>query len=52
MLLMQSVSSQSRRKAVSDGFGVEDAGTCGTSRRRYRPCLEEAVMLLGASLKR
>ena len=36
---MQSVSSQSRRKAVSDGFDAGDAGTSGTSVRRYRPCL-------------
>jgi hypothetical protein len=39
MLLKQSASCLSHRKAVYDGFGAEDVATSGTSRRRYRPCL-------------
>jgi hypothetical protein len=39
MPLMQSASSQLRRRAVYDGFDAEDADTSGTSHHRYRPCL-------------
>jgi hypothetical protein len=39
MRRMQSASAQSHRKAVYDGFDAADAGTSGTSRHQYRPCL-------------